>query len=277
MPAPPSKRARTSSITVEQVNAEMATPPTRKLKQHETLWFEDGNIVLATDVHLYSVHRGVLAKNSTVFKDMLDLPNVGGTLDAEAEGVGNGDSWEGKPLVRMVGDSDEDISNILMALYDVKFYSAHKPTTLPILLSLIRMSTKYNFSDIRDEVTRHLQRCYPSDLSSMERRNFDDLFVDHENEAEDYDFQLLAVAQQCNMKTILPMLYFDCAASDLDLILEASESLNIPKDCFKRILRGHVMLTEYAHHKRDPSFRYPPEMHRDMLDSQISSPCEIRG
>ena len=88
-------------------------------KHDDEFWFEDGNIVLATDVHLYCVHRGVLAKNSTVFKDMLELPNVGNTSDLEAGIVENGDSWEGRPLVRMVGDSDEDVYHILMAVYDI--------------------------------------------------------------------------------------------------------------------------------------------------------------
>ena len=98
----------------------MDVKPPPKLKRHESLWFEDGNVVLATDVHVYCVHRGVLARNSTVFKDMLELPNVGNTSNLEAGGVESGDSWEGKPLVRMVGDSDEDVYHILMAIYDVK-------------------------------------------------------------------------------------------------------------------------------------------------------------
>ncbi len=72
--------------------------------------------MLATDVHLYCIHRGVLAKNSSVFKDMLELPNVVGTgMDGA-----NGESWEGKPRVKMVGDSDEDVYHLLMALYDVQ-------------------------------------------------------------------------------------------------------------------------------------------------------------
>lgn len=115
---PPSKRARTGSTSTGAVAMPDEVPP--KPKPHETLWFEDGSIVLATDVHLYSVHRGVLAKNSTVFKDMLELPNVGIIRNAEEEGTVLGDSWEGKPLVRMVGDSDEDVYHLLMALYDMR-------------------------------------------------------------------------------------------------------------------------------------------------------------
>ena len=115
--SPPPKRARTGDASSE--TEKMDVEDLSKLKKHEKLWFEDGNIVLATDVHLYSVHRGVLAWNSTVFKDMLELPNVGNTSNSAADDTAIGDSWEGKPMVRMVGDHDEDVYHILMAIYDV--------------------------------------------------------------------------------------------------------------------------------------------------------------
>ena len=92
-----------------------------KLKQRENLWFEDGNIVLATNAHLYCVHRGVLARNSIVFKHILELPNVGSSSsNSEVRGIADGDKWEGKPLVRMIGDNDEDVCHLLKALYDIR-------------------------------------------------------------------------------------------------------------------------------------------------------------
>ncbi|KLO07727.1 hypothetical protein SCHPADRAFT_894416 [Schizopora paradoxa] len=216
---PPPKRARTGDTSSETIAMEVED--LSKLKQHEKLWFEDGNIVLATDVHLYCVHRGILALNSTVFKDMLELPNVGNTSKSAEDGITTGDSWEGKPLVRMVGDRDGDVYHILMAIYDVSFYCAHEPATLPVILSLIRMSTKYNFTFIQDKVTSHLKLVYPTDLESLEGRSYGRLFVDYN---EEHDFQLLVVAEQCNMKAILPMLYLDCAASPMDDILKGSEA-----------------------------------------------------
>ncbi|KLO07728.1 hypothetical protein SCHPADRAFT_836207 [Schizopora paradoxa] len=218
-----------------------------KLKQHEKLWFEDGNIVLATDVHLYSVHRGVLALNSTVFKDMLELPNIGTTSNSAAGGTAIGDSWEGKPLVRMVGDSDEDVYHLLKALYDIKFYSAYQPTSLPIILSLLRMSTKYNYSDIRNTLARHIERAYPSDLESMESRCFEDLYEGYDNVIYDFEFQLLFAALQCNLKTILPTLYFECATSRLAIILRVAEEHYLEKQQIDLLLCGHERMIEYAH------------------------------
>ncbi len=44
----------------------------------EGLWFPDGNIILATDMYLFKVHRGILSLQSSVFRDMLELPVVDG-------------------------------------------------------------------------------------------------------------------------------------------------------------------------------------------------------
>ncbi len=153
------KRAR-SSTTNEDVNvdAQANTDGNSKPRPHDVLWFEDGNIVLASDVHLYCVHRGVLAKNSSVFRDMLELPNVAGT----SVGV-NGESWEGEVAGQDGGVTATRMCLISSWLYttssahelswtrehfsyevlrDNRFYSAYKPTTLPIIISLLLMSTK---------------------------------------------------------------------------------------------------------------------------------------
>ncbi len=54
---------------------------------HEELWYEDGNIQLATDAHLYRVHKSVLIKQSTAFKDMFELPNTPPEVGEETEGA----------------------------------------------------------------------------------------------------------------------------------------------------------------------------------------------
>ena len=54
----------------------------------------------------------------------LQLPNNANS-NSEAGGGESGDSWEGKPLVRMVGDSDEDVYHILMAVYNARCVLIH--------------------------------------------------------------------------------------------------------------------------------------------------------
>lgn len=119
--APRAKRPRSDSNSAEESVESAASATTvpdanSSLKPHEKLWFEDGSIVLATDVHLYCVHKSFLANNSKVFKDMLELPNIGG--GELGKGAANVDQWAGMPLVKMVGDSDENVFHLLMALYN---------------------------------------------------------------------------------------------------------------------------------------------------------------
>ncbi len=77
--APRPKRARTSVLSAanEEFDALMQEDATSRIKPHETLWLKDANIVLASDAFLYRVHKGVLAYQSTVFRDMFELPNTG--------------------------------------------------------------------------------------------------------------------------------------------------------------------------------------------------------
>ncbi len=68
----------------------------------DEVWYADGNIVLATEKHLYRVHKSILAKYSTVFADMFQF-EMAGVGDEEGNQVqANGgamdalnDRWEG--------------------------------------------------------------------------------------------------------------------------------------------------------------------------------------
>lgn len=52
----------------------------------------------------------MLAKHSKVLKDLFEIPTGGGEADR----------WEDVPLVRMAGDSDEEVCVLLRALYGFK-------------------------------------------------------------------------------------------------------------------------------------------------------------
>ncbi|KLO06635.1 hypothetical protein SCHPADRAFT_805580, partial [Schizopora paradoxa] len=82
------------------------------------LWYDDGNIILASDRHLFRVYKGQLAQHSSVFRDMFSLPQAplpSGASDASG-GVTDDDHWTGIPIVRMADDSDNSIATLLMAV-----------------------------------------------------------------------------------------------------------------------------------------------------------------
>ena len=74
-------------------------------QQHESLWFDDGNIVLIADDTSFRVHKSVLANNSAVFKDLLDIPQPRVVQDID-----------GFPVVH-ISDTAEDLAILLDVIY----------------------------------------------------------------------------------------------------------------------------------------------------------------
>lgn len=100
---PQSKRQRTGEVSEE---SELPVEVTRS-----EIWFEDGNIVLQAEATLFKVYRGVLAKNSAVFKSILSIPQPPSGTDAAVEGC---------PVVHL-SDSAVDVAVVLLALFERKY------------------------------------------------------------------------------------------------------------------------------------------------------------
>ena len=71
-------------------------------------WFEDGNIVLQAENTQFRIHKGILARHSSVFKDMVGIPQPSTSEE---------DLVEGCPLVRL-SDAAKDWTNVLSIIYD---------------------------------------------------------------------------------------------------------------------------------------------------------------
>jgi len=71
------------------------------------LWYEDGNIVLQAESTQFRVYRGILRDSSSIFDDMLNIPQP-----AEDQGT----LVDGCPVVQL-SDSAEDWEHVLKALY----------------------------------------------------------------------------------------------------------------------------------------------------------------
>ncbi|KLO07722.1 hypothetical protein SCHPADRAFT_945014 [Schizopora paradoxa] len=228
-----------SSISQEENASDIFSSTDSKPIPHETIWFEDGSIVLATDVHLYRIHKSVLSKNSVVFRDMFDLPTIGERGETGGA-VLIAEEWEGLPLVKMVGDSDEDVFHLLMAMYEREYHQINKPTTLPKILSLLALSTKYDVPAIRREVIQHLEIYYPTRPKKWSKQYDTPLFDEMHDTPKDFKFQLLAAALLFDVKRILPMLFYECAIEPWDAIFESSSLLDAEN--YRRIVMGRERL-----------------------------------
>lgn len=85
--------------------------------RHKELWFTDGSVVLRAENVLFRVHMSQLSRRSLLFRDMFALPQ-GPCGDADK-------SIEGCPVIEL-HDSPEDLSNLLIALYDGPYVYSSK-------------------------------------------------------------------------------------------------------------------------------------------------------
>ncbi|KAH9908807.1 uncharacterized protein BXZ73DRAFT_109857 [Epithele typhae] len=124
-------------------------PPISSLHKAKDLWYKDGTIVIVAGSTAFCVHSSVLEAVSSVFGDMLNLPQEG---DFE--------TMEGRIVVR-VPDSEIDMSHFLRVVfrpgYDSLAYET-KPIAFSALASFLRMAHKYDvdkgFASVVDRLSR---------------------------------------------------------------------------------------------------------------------------
>ncbi|KLO07222.1 hypothetical protein SCHPADRAFT_945471 [Schizopora paradoxa] len=206
---------------------------------YDSLWFDDGNIILSTDIHLYRVHKIVLAEHSAVFRDMFQMPS--------------GDANEDVPTVRMAGDSDEEIKVLLLTLYNSKFKQALQDTRAHALSSVLSISSKYNFHVIRTHVLRCLDSLFPTSLEGFLSSRIHELELKNSPKLL---FELLAAAHKFEIISIQPVLYYLCARFPLEAIIHLIPTL--PIDCMKNLLLGRDWLCALSQHIVEqslPSYR----------------------
>ncbi|KLO16690.1 hypothetical protein SCHPADRAFT_937718 [Schizopora paradoxa] len=203
---------------------------------HEILWFLDGNVVLATDVYLFKVHKGVLSLQSTVFRDMFDLSNAVISTDGGNEIESVQDTYEGVPLVTLVGDDGEDVAHLLRAVYEPR-----NRTPLDVVVALLLLSAKYDFKGVWANVVVQISRQYPTHLQDYDAVDNDDnpLFDVRRNGCP---FTLLCAAFKANADVLLPILYFACSDFGMKSVIFETRENDTPSDCVNTLLEGREEL-----------------------------------
>jgi BTB/POZ domain len=79
--------------------------PTRS----DEVWYDDGNIVLQAGGEQFRVHKSILSKYSTVFRDMFKVPQPLPTPK---------DTLDGCPIIKLECDQNYHWSSFLELLYD---------------------------------------------------------------------------------------------------------------------------------------------------------------
>ncbi|KZP23500.1 hypothetical protein FIBSPDRAFT_952021 [Athelia psychrophila] len=191
-----------------------ASPTKRKRANEQTrlapvnrsdIWFHDGNIVLQAERTQFKIHGGILAQSSTVFNDMLSIPQPLGP--APAYGM-----VEGCPVVQL-SDSAEDVTFVLKALSQRGYAATGKPVTIEVVAAFLRLGKKYDIEVLRVEA---LERIFSEVATTVDEmlsntnkpkrlieagffRNLPLPWVDILNLAREHDLQ-----------SVLPLALYEC-------------------------------------------------------------------
>ncbi|KIP01846.1 hypothetical protein PHLGIDRAFT_325470 [Phlebiopsis gigantea 11061_1 CR5-6] len=127
-------------------------PELARCTRDPDLWFTDGSVVLRADDALYRVYSGILSQASPVFRAMFGIPQP----------AYGSESYDGCPLVHMP-DSAQDLRPFLRALYDCSQFNVSELTLkdTPMIVSVLRISTKYEVRSLRKRAIDALLLRYP--------------------------------------------------------------------------------------------------------------------
>ena len=92
-------------------------------QHHSDFYFDDGNICVIAEQTVFKIFKGLLAKQSSVFADMLALPTLPDLKEY--------DKYEGVPCVRL-SDSSKDVTVLFEYLWSppcvpISFFSPSSP------------------------------------------------------------------------------------------------------------------------------------------------------
>ncbi|KAJ7048661.1 hypothetical protein C8F01DRAFT_48287 [Mycena amicta] len=129
------------------------------------LWFPDGTLVIRAGVKLFKVTKSIIAARSTVFRDMLALPQEPGDAAAEV--------YEGCPSVTLTDEAD-DVEVFLRAIFDSSYFMPHpEPFKRLPLLGILRLSHKYDVQYLFKRGLKHLEPAFPIAFGSMDSSSSD--------------------------------------------------------------------------------------------------------
>jgi len=190
-------------------------------EHHERHYISDGNVVLSavsqdkTRTVVFRVHKSLLTEQSEVFESMFAVPQGDGESDGHVE------SYEGLPLVHMP-DTAEEVEELLNALRDpLAFCEQTTFSDTPLRIrNALHLASKYLMAELRAKLVRVVEREWPSSLDEMDMRDqaFEELKgrIDSDMLVQGWPIQFLpepaaaiALAEEFNIKSILPAAYYD--------------------------------------------------------------------
>ncbi|KAJ6590088.1 hypothetical protein DFH09DRAFT_909150 [Mycena vulgaris] len=187
-------------------------------KRVPDLWFPDANLILRTEDTLFRVHSGILAARSTVFGDMITVPQP---LYPE------GPTFDGHPIVYL-HDSAAEVEVFLRAVFDSNFFMpAPSPTDIATAIGVMRLAHKYDVPYLFRRALRHLDSVYPTTLADLIGAHIAKTALPHvrfvEGDVID-DLVTARAASDVGALWLLPATYYFLCCRNVEDLFSAGES-----------------------------------------------------
>ncbi|KAJ7185846.1 hypothetical protein C8R46DRAFT_387584 [Mycena filopes] len=196
--APPSAtRKRTHEQHPEATPAAEPTPV-----RSSKIWMPYGDIILQAESTQFRVNRDVLARQSSVFKDMFSVPQPP-----------DEPTIEGCPIVH-VSDTARDWELLLDVLYHPFQSSISRPVA--VVASMLRLGRKYDIPESREDALSRLHYEYPTSLEAWVEVP-PKLSKIQPQKAVQID--LLNLVIECGVQSCVPTLGFACLNYNLETLI----------------------------------------------------------
>ncbi|KAJ6512854.1 hypothetical protein C8R45DRAFT_961571 [Mycena sanguinolenta] len=167
------------------------------------IWYPDGSIVLQARDTQFRVHWSVLALHSAFFHGMLGLPQPP-----------DQPSVDGCPIIEL-SDSEEDVENLLRALYDPLFFIQ---TALPfrVIASHLRLGRKYEFRAVLEIIVARLTYENPTTLEEYDALKTGNSYSP--TRIINYQgllYDTITLAGENNLLSVLPCAYYRALVGSL--------------------------------------------------------------
>lgn len=225
-------------------------------RPHTDFWFDDGNVILQAEDRLFKIHRGVLARRSEVFRDMFTLAQP-----SYDENSPDKDLLDGCPVIPL-SDHVGDLVHILSPLYDSgkKYFDKNQPLSFWAISAMLRLGTKYQFDDIREEAISRLRIYFPSSLADFRNElttprgpvasDYPKVFW-HSNTISDFNCNhsliVVTLARTFELNDLIPSAMFVCSALAFEVMVFGVEdaygnTVKLSSDDLLLCLRGRELL-----------------------------------
>ncbi|KAJ7354613.1 hypothetical protein DFH08DRAFT_48272 [Mycena albidolilacea] len=192
-------------------------PGSRLVRKHldatryEDFWFHDGSIVILVGSLMFRVHQTVLSAHSEVFAGLFIVPQP-------PSGTKGQEMIEGCHVVQL-HDSADDFVDMLKGIYNPSHFDT-LPEELGDILTwisgMLRLSTKYMIVSLRQRCVSILKARFPgtfADYTAM-------ISSPHRKHYKSGDVMTaILLAQECNLRELLPYAYYCVARMGLARIV----------------------------------------------------------